>query len=381
MTWIQKLMWMGWIVLLWTHSLNASTGDDDVDALLEMSLEELMDLDVYSASKSPMKSYQAPGTVYVFKGDQLRREGIVTIEDLLRVIPGVQLSPNQEGHIALRFRGVGVRFNSKVLLMIDNVPMKDIYSGNFKIDEMHPIEQIDQIEVLLGPGGVLFGAGAFGGVISITTKRGVNDLSLGYHTDQTYTGATNLHYKGLSVFAKHLKTHNEFVADRGDDGDLRIYPQDSHRELNILDLKYEPINDLIFHLGITGEEYPKPYSEDDRTEMMNRHPLIASLHLTRGDPNVVKLNLTAYHVDYPFGKQRYQIDDDDYLPKRTRDWIYDTRYTGIDLYLSRQFDRHTVLFGASYLNHHGVDQMLFTEIDYEGVVYGNWINNTHLFMT
>ena len=138
--------------------------------LIALSLEDLLNVTVTSTTKSSLEIRQAPGVVRVFTRTDIVRLGFRTLHDVLRQIPGIQVIEYRTGHQTIWVRGVQSRYNNKVLLLIDGVPMHDSFYGHFDIDESQPLDDAERIEVISGPGSVLYGTNAFAGVISITTR-------------------------------------------------------------------------------------------------------------------------------------------------------------------------------------------------------------------
>ncbi len=148
-------------------SLAQTTARDLTDA----SLEDLMNIQVTSVSKKEQKLSQAGAAVFVITQEDIRRSGATNIPDLLRMVPGVDVAQIDAGSWAISIRGFNDRYANKVLVLIDG---RTVYSPDFsgvEWDEQDvPLEDIDRIEVIRGPGGTVWGANAVNGVISITTK-------------------------------------------------------------------------------------------------------------------------------------------------------------------------------------------------------------------
>lgn len=352
-------------VLATPHPGKATTAYDEMDDLLDLSLEELMDIDVYTTSKTPAKVSKAPGTVYAFNGDYLYTNGIATLEDLLRRVPGVQLHPYRGGHTSIWFRGVQQRYNSKILLMIDGVPLEDKYFGNFPIDEFVPVEHIDKVEILLGPGGVVHGGNAFAGVISITTRRNINDLHLQAGSVENLGAATHLNHKKCSLFVKYFEQWDGFQPEKGSKGKDRVQPPEGDKGLYMLDFKANLWENLTLSLTKTRYDVPLPYSKYRRAEAIRHAPWTASLNFSHGDLESLKLDATAYFVDYELEKNRYRITSSGTAPDKNEYLRYNTKYFGGDAYVSKRIQSHTLLAGASIQSHQGMDQLRRVEYDWD----------------
>lgn len=354
------------LIVLTLMSVSDAAQDQDLDteALLDLPLEDLLNVDIITTSKTSVAIERAPGTVYSFTGEELWANGILTLEDLLRRVPGVQLNPNRQGHTSVWFRGVQGRYNSKLLLLIDGVPSRDFFYGNFTIDEMHPIEHIDKIEVLLGPGSSLHGTNAFAGVISITTKKRRNDVVIGAGTSKTFTGSTHLNYGNASVFLKYLNSENVFTGELSRDGKTRIWEQDSSRDFYTIDFKYELLENLTLCFKKSHYEHPCTYSKYDRTQSLIHDPLSYSLNYTQGNQDTLKFDLIAFYVDYDYTQERFRVNSNR-TPRESQTNILDTRYAGLDAYCSKRIQDHTLLLGTSFMQHRATDGVLVTDIDLE----------------
>jgi iron complex outermembrane receptor protein len=140
--------------------------------LTTISLEDLMNIQVTSVSKKEQKLSQTGAAVYVIGQEDIRRSGATNIPDLLRQAPGVDVAQIDANTYAISIRGFNDRLADKVLVMIDG---RTVYtpttSGVYWDQQDVPLEDIDRIEVIRGPGGTVWGANAVNGVINIITKN------------------------------------------------------------------------------------------------------------------------------------------------------------------------------------------------------------------
>jgi len=143
----------------------------DLD-LAQASLEDLMNMQVTSVSKRSQKLSSAGAAAYVITQDDIRRSGMTNIPDLLRMVPGVDVARINANTWAISIRGFNYRYSTKVLVLIDG---RTVYtpgfSGVYWDEQDVPLEDIDRIEVIRGPGGTVWGANAVNGVINIITKK------------------------------------------------------------------------------------------------------------------------------------------------------------------------------------------------------------------
>ena len=122
------------------------------------------------STKIPMKVEASPSSVTVFNAEQIKKLGITTIAEILQMAPGIYVSSSERYIKRIAVRGIISSYNDKVLLMIDNTPVREIFYQHAFISEYIPIDNIDRIEVIRGPGSALYGANAFSGTINIITK-------------------------------------------------------------------------------------------------------------------------------------------------------------------------------------------------------------------
>lgn len=140
--------------------------------LTELSLEALMDISVTSVSKKPQKMANAAAAAFVLTQDDIRRSGATTIPELLRMVPGVQVARIDANKWAVSIRGFNGRFANKLLVLKDGRSIyTPLFSGVYWEHQATPLEDIERIEVIRGPGAALWGANAVNGVINIITRH------------------------------------------------------------------------------------------------------------------------------------------------------------------------------------------------------------------
>src|SRR3984957_2626080 len=157
-------------ILVVLTSLEAG-GPSGASDLGDASLEDLMNIEVTTVSRKEQKLSQAPAAVYVITQEDIRRSGMTSIPDLLRMVPGLQVGQMQGGAWGVSARGFNSQSSDKMLVLVDG---RSIYSpvtkGVFWDEQDILLEDIDRIEVIRGPGATLWGANAVNGVINIITK-------------------------------------------------------------------------------------------------------------------------------------------------------------------------------------------------------------------
>jgi iron complex outermembrane receptor protein len=140
--------------------------------LTQVSLEDLMDIKVTSVSKKEQKMSQAATAIYVITQEDIRRSGATNIPDLLRMVPGIDVEQINANTWAISARGFDQQFSDKLLVLIDGRAVYTPLLGGVNWDTQDvPLEDIDRIEVIRGPGATVWGANAVNGVINIVTKK------------------------------------------------------------------------------------------------------------------------------------------------------------------------------------------------------------------
>ncbi len=149
------------------------------DDNLDLALEDLFNIKIMVASKTEENISDAPGVISVITQDELRRFGGTTLGDVLKRVPsfvGTTVYMTDRSVIASRGDQI-MASSSHILLLINGRPMREILEGGIKSEvyESFPISVIERIEVIRGPGSVLYGSQAFSAVINIVTKKPDNN--------------------------------------------------------------------------------------------------------------------------------------------------------------------------------------------------------------
>lgn len=164
--------------------------DPELEKLLQLGIEELL---VSVASKRDEKIEKAPGIVSVIFASDIRSYGANDLRDLLNRLPNTYTFES----IIFRDNTTSIRgqvlnhIDNHVLILLNNRPMRESFTGglNSPIYKNFPLEAIKRIEVIRGPGSVLYGSNGFSGVINIVTWDGdelpENSLTAGYGSNET----------------------------------------------------------------------------------------------------------------------------------------------------------------------------------------------------
>jgi outer membrane receptor protein involved in Fe transport len=144
-----------------------------VSTLKELSLEELMNIKVITASGSEQTIAEAPSTMLVITAQQIAERGYEQLDDVLRDIPGVDLMHTYgRAPTFITFRGLYGDENKRILFMIDGVVENNIMGDYEMAGPAYSLHNIERIEIIWGPASALYGANAFSAVINMITKKG-----------------------------------------------------------------------------------------------------------------------------------------------------------------------------------------------------------------
>lgn len=159
-------------------SLLALTLADDAAAdqaspdIGDISINELMQMEVSSASRKAESLSDTAAAAFIISQDDIRRSGATSIPEALRLAPGIEVAQINANSWAITSRGFNGRYANKLLVLMDGRTVyTPLFSGVFWNLQDTLMEDIERIEVIRGPGAVMWGANAVNGVINIITKK------------------------------------------------------------------------------------------------------------------------------------------------------------------------------------------------------------------
>jgi iron complex outermembrane receptor protein len=143
----------------------------EVTSLKQLSLDELMNLEVTSVSKRPEKLFEAASAIEVITQEDIRRSGASHIAEVLRLAPNLAVAQKGSHSWGISARGFNTDLANKLLVLMDGRAVyTPLYSGVFWERQDYLLADLDRVEVVSGPGGTLWGANAVNGVINIISK-------------------------------------------------------------------------------------------------------------------------------------------------------------------------------------------------------------------
>jgi len=224
---ISKILTHGYLAVGIALLMAIPSRAQTANSLAAKSIEELMNIQVTSASKKEQKLSEVAAAIFVITPEEIRRSGALNIPDLLRMVPGLDVGQINASTWAISARGFNLQFANKLLVLIDGRAVYTPLFGGVYWDTVDvPLEDIERIEVIRGPGGTVWGANAVNGVINIITK------SAGETQGGLVTGGGGSHTRGFGtaqyggkinedntyrVFAKYA-SNDHFPDLNGQDG-------------------------------------------------------------------------------------------------------------------------------------------------------------------
>lgn len=246
----------------------AATETDPLLQLKSMSLENLMQVTVFSASMKQEKLSNVSAAMHVITHLDIVRSGARTLPDLLRGVPGLHVA-NIDAHTwSVASRGMGNLFSNKLLVLMDGRTLyTPLYSGVYWDMQGTLLEDIERIEIIRGPGATIWGANAVNGVINIITRKAVDTTGVytsagGGDSDKINLNVRAGHTTGdlsYRVYATHLNRNNFEMAQgsgehpdnwQNDRAGFRLdWEIDQQQDINILGDIYKGTTEQLVDIG------------------------------------------------------------------------------------------------------------------------------------
>lgn len=200
------LRWLIWLLagLVWQVTTAAAQTQSPVQNggdLTGASLEELtqMQISVSSFARKEEDLWKTPAAVFVITREQIAGSSLASIPELLRMVPGMQVAQLDASTWAISARGFNSVFAGKLLVLVDGRTVySEIYSGAHWDQIDLPLEDIERIEVIRGPGAAVWGTNAVNGVVNIITRKARSTLGAKASSSVSRIGSTaNVRYGGM----------------------------------------------------------------------------------------------------------------------------------------------------------------------------------------
>jgi len=168
------------LVLAGALCAGAAVSEPIGSELLDLSIEELANLTITSASRVSESLRDTPAAVFVITAEDIRRSGVTSIPEALRLAPGVEVARRSAFEWSVSIRGFNSDLANKLLVLVDGRSVySPLFAGVFWDVQDTLLEDVERIEIVSGPGGTLWGANAVNGVINIITRKAA-DTQGGY---------------------------------------------------------------------------------------------------------------------------------------------------------------------------------------------------------
>lgn len=194
--------------------------------LKQLTVDELLNLDVTSVSRQPEKLFSTASAVQVITAEDIRRSGATRLPEALRLASNLEVAQIDSRQWAITARGFNNAFADKMLVLIDGRTVyTPLYAGVYWDAQDTLLADLDRIEVISGPGATQWGANAVNGVINVTSKsaeatqgalvQAGGGLDLRHTVDARYGGvlAPGVYYR---VYAKYFE-RGDSVRPAGND--------------------------------------------------------------------------------------------------------------------------------------------------------------------
>src|SRR3569832_175154 len=247
-------------------SVAAYANSPQARELSDLSLEQLSNIVVTSVSRREQSLGSAAASVYVITGEDIRRSGMPSLPEVLRLAPNLQVARTDATQYAISARGFNYPIANRLLVLIDGrTAYSPLYSGVIWDVQDVMLQDVERIEVISGPGATLWGANAVNGVINVITRRASDTqgtlVALGSGSQKREAVAR---YGGGfgddGYFRVYGKTLNRDHSERADgsafaDASERTqagFRADSHAERDQPGVFYKTLNvfDLEFQRGL-----------------------------------------------------------------------------------------------------------------------------------
>jgi len=205
------------------------------EGLLSMDFADLLDIEVGVASKKTESLSEAPGIVTVITNKEIEAFGYKSLGDILTRAPSMLwASGSYIFYNQMFIRGhTPHRYDTHTLILIDGRPVRENAMGgvNAPMYIAMPVEAIDHIEIIRGPGSVLYGTNAFAGVINVVLKKSQTEqegvLAGSYGSFSTRTGVFQYGFSGedwnVYLTAKEFDELGDVIEYTDEDGYQRRY--------------------------------------------------------------------------------------------------------------------------------------------------------------
>lgn len=253
------------VIALSVVSNNAIASNEMVD-VTEISLEQLLDVEVFTASKFNQKTSEAPSRVTVVDAAAIKDYGYRTLKDILASVPGLYTSYDRN-YTYLGVRGLGLAgdYNTRILLLLDGQRVNDNVYDSFgaDYDGIVNVDLIKRVEFSSGPGSAIYGANAFFGVVNIITKSADEIDGVQTSVDYASENSRRARVTAGKLFDNDFEAMISASAYKSDGADLYFPEFDDPTTNNgiAVGLDYHEAKNLFAKLKYKGFGFEAAYNE------------------------------------------------------------------------------------------------------------------------
>jgi iron complex outermembrane receptor protein len=336
------------------------------DSLADLDLEQLARVKITSVSRGPENVGQAMAAVFVISQDDIRRAGATSLPEALRLAPGLQVERLGAQNWSITSRGFADFTTNKLLVLVDGRAIySPLFAGVFWDSQIMPLDDVERIEVILGPGGTLWGSNAVNGVINVVTRAATST-----------TGALVGVRAGTE---QHINTTARYGLPLGRSGAIRFYGTYLDREpIELADgsdaedawqsggggFRMDLDRSARTHLTLQGDAY-RASSEQTVREALPDPPFARSV--------TGPVDLNGFNLLGRWSRQTGEASDlqvQAYFDRTVRDQQPSVGRTAVnigDIELQHRFlagRRHSIVWGAGYrIADGGLDGTFTTALD------------------
>lgn len=271
-----KLYAVAFIVLFYSSVKAQDDQDYQVEAVLNESLQDLLNVGMVSASKKKQSLQDAPATAYVVNAEMIQQRGYLHLLDLLEDIPEVEIQYNANPQVRNLVTFRGIAGNEKILLMVNGVRVTPSTGDFYIIGANFSLADASRVEVIIGPASALYGADAFGGIVNIITHNQED-----FNHDQT-----GVAFSGGNSTTTNTTAHFGFKADRLIVSGAFNHYYSAEPALNeTYDLTFDWYNNSFQPKGYVvespyyGDVYEAEYFQERAGESSSGEPLTREFHI------------------------------------------------------------------------------------------------------
>lgn len=231
--------------VLIAFSLSVNADEKPLNEYMKLSFQELLTLDLTTASHTPQSILDSPYTISVITEDEIKNSGARDIFDLIKHVPGLQIAITNRGRPVVNLRGISRPTSNYVLFLLNGHRLNEPANGSatFHVGLANlPVHNIKRIEVVRGPGSSVYGTGAFLGVVNVITYNAneINGVEATLRHERDETGSIGEEYNILVGHSFNSETNLALNLNVKDyEGDKRRVKQDLFGNRNQADTEFD----------------------------------------------------------------------------------------------------------------------------------------------